>query len=149
MITQQELKNMIIYNPDTGVFCKMFESDNCYLCTPTKRGHVYLMVEGVKYSMRQLIWLYMTGEHPDHPIYLTTNDINDLRWCNITDDQKEAYRKTMKLSKRNTSGCVGVSWYEREQRWIATIMRNGVKKHLGSFNTLDEAVATRKIAEIF
>lgn len=43
--------------------------------------------------------------------------------------------------KNNTSGCVGV--YKHGKKWVAVIC----SKHLGSFNTFEEAVKVRKEAE--
>lgn len=148
MITQQELKEMIIYNPDDGTFRKMFKFDQIDIAEMSGSKRVYIRINGKKYSMRKLIWLYMTGEYPDHPLYHVNGNGLDLRWCNITRHQNKSYRKPMSTGKRNTSGCVGVSFSERDGKWIAVITRNGKREYLGAFDEKDDAVAARQIAEI-
>ncbi len=48
-------------------------------------------------------------------------------------------------SKRadNTSGVKGVSWYKREQRWVAELSTNGTRQRLGYFT--DKADAERAV----
>ena len=47
------------------------------------------------------------------------------------------------LQKNNESGVTGVRWNKEAQKWIAYIMR----KHLGTFNSFEDAVKARKRAE--
>lgn len=48
-----------------------------------------------------------------------------------------------KRSLKNTSGRVGVAWHKASSKWYVRFRR----KHLGSFETFEEAVAVRKAAE--
>lgn len=48
----------------------------------------------------------------------------------------------------NTSGTTGVSWRKEKNKWYAYIRVNGKKKHLGYFNTKEEAAEARRQAEI-
>jgi len=54
----------------------------------------------------------------------------------------------MRKSRRNTSGCVGVFLHKPTGKWIASIGCNGKSVHLGYFSEKQEAIATRKKAEI-
>jgi hypothetical protein len=45
----------------------------------------------------------------------------------------------------SSSGIRGVSWHKREKKWRAKIRVNGIDKHLGSFNDIEDA---RKAVEI-
>jgi hypothetical protein len=49
--------------------------------------------------------------------------------------------------KSNKSGYPGVKWNKRLEKWQAQITRNGVRRHLGVFNTKHEAIVARKLAE--
>jgi hypothetical protein len=49
--------------------------------------------------------------------------------------------------RRNTSGYVGISWNKKEKVWVAYITKDYIMHHLGSFHSLDEAIAARKAAE--
>lgn len=52
------------------------------------------------------------------------------------------------FNKRNTTSSKykGVSWNNKNKKWIASISINGYRKHIGSFNTEDIAFEKRKEA---
>lgn len=47
------------------------------------------------------------------------------------------------MNQNNKSGVTGVRWNKEAQKWVAYIMR----KHLGTFNSFEDAVKARKRAE--
>lgn len=51
------------------------------------------------------------------------------------------------LSSNNSSGFTGVCWYKRSSKWKATITVDKKTKNLGQFETMEDAVAARKIAQ--
>ena len=67
-------------------------------------------------------------------------------------DHVAAYLKTIPkskiitLTKKNTSGHVGVTYSKRRQRWRATVGVNGKKIHLGFFEEKERAIAAREAA---
>lgn len=56
--------------------------------------------------------------------------------------------KNNKLTSRNKTGVRGVCYLKDKKMYRAYISINGKRKYLGDFNTLDEATAVRKNAEI-
>lgn len=64
----------------------------------------------------------------------------------VTQKENQLNRK-MALQTNNNSGVTGVL-FQRNQGWTAYIQRNGKKKHLGTFENYDAAVAARKQAEL-
>lgn len=54
---------------------------------------------------------------------------------------------TQKIRKNNKSGIKGVDFHEQTQKWRARIAIKGESKHLGLFDTLEEAAKARKRAE--
>ena len=52
-----------------------------------------------------------------------------------------------KMQTNNASGCTGVYWNGRRQKWSAEIRIEGKKKYLGSFENLGDAIKARKEAE--
>lgn len=67
------------------------------------------------------------------------------------DEVKEKLRKaarTRENQPNNTSGCVGVTWKKRKQKWSASIgLECKLCYDLGYFDTFEEAVQARKKAE--
>lgn len=52
------------------------------------------------------------------------------------------------LVSSNTSGITGVSWYEKRNKWKSYITINKKQKFLGYFDNFEDAVRTRKEAEV-
>lgn len=91
-----------------------------------------------------------------HRYIMNCNDSNldiDHINHNTIDNRKKNLRivtrsqNQMNTKKRrdNTSGVKGV--YSSGNKWIASIQVDKKRKHLGSFNTFEEAVNARKLAE--
>lgn len=53
-----------------------------------------------------------------------------------------------KKSIRNKSGCTGVHWDKRKNKWLSSICVNYSHKFIGYFNNFNDAVAARKAAEL-
>lgn len=53
-----------------------------------------------------------------------------------------------KKNKRNTSGHVGVCWCRTHCKWMAAIVVDSRRKHLGSFDNIEAAIAARKAGEL-
>jgi hypothetical protein len=66
------------------------------------------------------------------------NNINNLRWATTSENSTNK----VKLSN-NTSGVTGVCWHKRDNKWYAYIKINNKLKHLGYFNTIEEAKEAR------
>lgn len=52
------------------------------------------------------------------------------------------------LRSNNTSGCAGVSWDKRSNKWAVEIRVNKQKIWIGHFSDIDEAIRARLLAEI-
>lgn len=154
-MTQELLKEFVTYNPDTGILKRTHALDrghNKYEkeFTPrsiTKQGYLQIGLFKRPYLVHRLIWLYMTGKWPieiDH----INGDRRDNRWCNLREATPAENRKNMGLPINNKSGCRGVYWYPRYQKWEVTIRINGKHIYLGRYADYDEAVRVRKTAEV-
>jgi hypothetical protein len=66
------------------------------------------------------------------------NHMHNLRRATNSENQMNR-----SIGRNNTSGTTGVQWKSRDNRWIASITCDGIKKHLGSFITFEEAQQAR------
>jgi hypothetical protein len=41
-----------------------------------------------------------------------------------------------------------VTWSKQQNKWLVTVNDNGVQKYVGAFEDINDAVKSRKIAEI-
>lgn len=82
---------------------------------------------------------------PDHIHGKETRYDNRKSNLRIVTSQQNIMNST--LSKNNTSGVTGVTWHKRDKLWQARIKVNYKYIHLGYFNSFDDAVKARKVAE--
>lgn len=87
-------------------------------------------------SMRTLV----LGTKPRTSYAVNRNNL-DCRAANLRDVSKA--QSSWRNSKRsnNKTGYTGVSWNKEKKRFIARLQTNGVHERIGSFKTLEEAVA--------
>ena len=52
--------------------------------------------------------------------------------------------KEMNLTGANTSGCRGVYWHKRQQKWVARLTFKGKVMNFGSFSNYEDAVKARQ-----
>jgi len=48
-----------------------------------------------------------------------------------------------KVKSNNHSGYTGIHWDKRNKRWIATIRYVGIRKYIGSFRDINDAITVR------
>lgn len=71
------------------------------------------------------------------------NRRSNLRICTYSQNNMNT-----KIKSSNTSGTKGVWWNAKREKWIAEIMIDNKKYYLGEFINKEEAIKTRKEAEI-
>lgn len=143
MITQSELKEVLDYNPDTGVFIWLKSNGNRAkvgnVAGAKRRGYIRIQIKEKMYSAHRLAYLYMTGNFPENFIDHINHIRDDNRWVNLrdaTDSQNGANRPKF---KNNTSGYKGVCWHKRDKKWCAKIQYMKKSIHIGYYTTPQEA----------
>lgn len=95
-------------------------------------------------GLHQLICPCENNLVPDH---LDRNPLNNLTDNLMAKTQlKNCQNKNM--PSNNTSGCVGVYWSQKAQKWMAQIVVNKQNIYLGTFDDKENAIKARKEAEI-
>ena len=145
MLTQERLKELLHYDPETGFFTRIKSTCNVnkvgVRCGALHHsGYIELMVDSKNYRAHRIAWLYMTGEFPKHYIDHINGVKNDNRFCNLRDVTKQTNAQNeIRARKHNSTKFLGVS--KRGNKFHSTITINGKHKHLGFFNTAEEAHA--------
>ena len=100
-------------------------------------------IQGIKYWLHRYIVNAEEGQYVDH----INNNFNDYRKKNLRLCNNAENNRNRGLQKNNTSGYPGVGWAKREQKWRVRIKIDGKEKHLGYFDSIDDAIKTKKAAE--
>ena len=152
-LTQARLKEVLHYDPETGVFTWAI---NRLFAPKAPKGkiagivnsHGYLIIclDGVRHHAHRLAWLYVHGTRPvevDHQNHLRT----DNRLINLRATDRVGNGKNISKPRDNKSGVVGVSWTKRlgkrNDKWEV----RACGKFLGYFDDFFEAVCKRKSVE--
>jgi len=152
-LTQERLKSIFHYDPDTGIFTRIAKIGrrgkigNTVGTLHKVYGYIIFRVDGVLYLSHRLAWLYVFGYLPKFQVDHINHNRADNKILNLREVTHSDNQRNKSLSKRNKSGVTGVYWYEPTKKWHASIMWNGKIIHLGYFANKIDAVKVRKDAE--
>ncbi len=139
MLTQERLKEVLLYNPLTGEFIwKLYKAGVTYNSVAGAKhckGYIRIRVDGVSYLAHRLVWLYVTGSWPLNQIDHANGNRTDNRFYNLREATATQQKGNTKLYGNNKSGFRGVFWDKRACKWIAKLG----KKYLGSFGWKEDA----------
>lgn len=143
MITQSELKELLEYNPDTGIFTRKTSKGGVKIgsIVGSKRYDDYIQIslQYKKYPAHRLAWLYINGKEPRNHIDHINGNRSDNRICNLREATNQENIFNSKLSKANTSGIKGVTWDKQKKKWVAQIMLNYKTIKIGRFKNIEDA----------
>lgn len=103
-----------------------------------RRGYRVVKIEGKLYKIHRLVYLINKGYLPkilDH----INNDRADNRIENLRPVNSCQNSQNSRIRLDNTSGIKGVYLHKPTKKWFARVQAFGKRKHIGRFNTLEEA----------
>jgi len=142
MITQTRLKELLHYEPTTGLFTWLVDRKKAKKGTHptyTNHGYICIRIDTVLYGAHRLAWLYVHGSMPKEQLDHINRDRMDNRIDNLREVTAGQNRMNMGMKTTNTSGYTGVSWNKRTQRWEANIKANGKRIGLGHHKDILDA----------
>ena len=144
-LTAERLRELLHYNPETGVFTRRLCPNKPYLIGEiaggtNARGYRMIRVENGRYSAHRLAWLYIHGKWPKDLIDHVNGVVDDNRINNL----REATNHENQQNRKTTAGrgpfSLGTRYREDlKKKWLARIRVNGHLKILGYFDTQEEA----------
>jgi hypothetical protein len=153
MLTQEKLKEILHYDPETGLFTWLKPTSNRVkagaVCSTVARiGYVIIGVMGKRQYAHRLAWLYMTGEWPSDQVDHANCDKTDNGWSNLRIAGKSRNMQNIGIRSNNSSGFTGVGYHKQTGRWRAFVVSAGKMVHVGLFDTIEEAARAREAAAV-
>lgn len=149
-LTAAALKELLAYSPDTGRFWWLVGKGGSLIGAEAgylSKSYVVIDIEGEAYSAHRLAVLFMLGRWPVDEVDHRNGRTADNRWANLREATDMEQAQNRKMRTDNTSGHQGVSPTGRG-RWSAQITFNKKRKHIGTFDTIDEAAIAYAAAKL-
>lgn len=145
-MTQERLKQLVEYDPATGVFeriGKLHHTAHKIPKSSNQDGYLTVWLDGKNRRQNRMAWLYMYGA----PIPKILDHINgnrkDNRISNLRPATVAQNQQNSRLRCDNSSGVKGVSWDKSQNSWKAYSKNKGKTKHIGVFKSFEDAVEAR------
>lgn len=146
-ITVEKLREVLAYDAVTGIFTWRValarQVKVGYVAgTIQQSGYRYIRVFGRDYRAHRLAWLHSYGEWPKYHIDHIDGNRDNNRLSNIRDVTRSVNQQNLHRARADNKSCglLGVSWNERNKKWVSQItFPIGKSKHLGYFSTPESA----------
>lgn len=141
--TQDRIRELFDYNAETGLFIRRISRGNsragAVAGSLDRNGYVYIAIDKKDYAAHRLAWIYVHGPILTGEIDHINNVKNDNRLANLRIATHSQNCANAPVRSHSKSGYKGVTF--RRGKWIARLVCVEVKKHIGTFDTPEEAQA--------
>lgn len=142
-----QVRELFDYDPETGllrwrVSRSRWRAGDVVGTPHSKHRYMCIRFEGKEYANHRLAFAWMMGRWPEPMVDHKNQDKLDNRWCNLREATASQNSQNRKVASTNKLGFKGVIAKERYGvvKYEAVIrLDNGRRKHLGRFNTPQEA----------
>jgi hypothetical protein len=144
-LTQEELKQHLSYDPETGIFIRLKSGWSTRVGKPAgtydTKGHLQAKINGRLHLLHRLAWLYVHGEWPALQIDHINGVKDDNRIANLrlATARQNSQNRRRAQSDNKSSGLLGVSFDRRMGKYFGQIINRGSRKFLGYFDDPDLA----------
>ena len=144
MITQSELKELVHYNDQTGIFTWKKSRKGCAIGSVAGslhlNGYIYININYKKYLAHRLAWVYQYKEFPANEIDHIDGNKSNNKIENLRNATRSENLRNTTLNVRNKSGHKNISLHKPTGLWRAVLTMN---KHIvinKYFKNIDDAV---------
>jgi hypothetical protein len=146
MLTQERLKELLDYDPETGIFTHRVSRGrrvagvvtNC----ATTGGYIKLSICNKRYYAHRVAWIYVHGRWPSEQIDHINHVTSDNRIANLREATRSQNSANSGPRRNNKSGKKGVFFLRQTGKWRASIRKDKRRIYLGCFDTVEEAHAS-------
>ena len=142
-ITAERLLELLVYNPDTGIFVWRKNRPGCTAGARAgaynDNGYLRIQIDGRIYAAHRLAWLYMHGVWPADQLDHRNLCKADNRIANLREVTNSQNQQNTNLRANNTSGFRGVWFCKKRGLWEAKIVLHNKRHRLGYYATAEAA----------
>jgi len=155
MITQARLKELLSYDPDSGIFTWKINRTGAAKAGSvagnlnSSTGYIHIKIDGKAYQAHRLAWLYIYGYLPENQIDHLNGIRDDNRITNLREVSRVCNMQNQKTRSDNRSGFAGVYWDKQHRKWKAYITIQGKVHSLGYYDTALDAALARYTEEVW
>jgi hypothetical protein len=146
MLNWDRLKELLEYDPDTGIFIWRKNKGSIKSGTiaggKTCNGYITICIDGNAVLAHRLAWFYCFKEWPDKGIDHINRNGLDNRLDNLREADQTLNNYNTNIRKDNTTGYKGV--YIHGSGFRARVTNKNKNYNLGTFETIEEAAAKVK-----
>lgn len=166
----EKLREILSYNPETGILTWKPRDPASFSCVATERnrvatrwnalragkpaghmnsrGYIVVCIEAKTFQHHRIAWALHYGEWPSDQIDHVNHDKTDNRIINLRDVSGYENCRNRSLPENTSSGEIGVHFHKPSQKWHARIYVDGVRQHIGAFDSIAEAASARRAASV-
>lgn len=148
MLTQQRLRELLHYDPNTGIFTWRVARGNIKsgaTAGSAAYGHGYRVIklDGRAYLAHRLAWLYVHGAFPVAEVDHINGVVSDNRVSNLRPAELKQNRRNRRAKRGTRTGLKGVTYIPRNtiRPYQARIYVDGRSIFLGNYSTASGAHA--------
>lgn len=141
MLTQERLRELMTYEPETGIFtCNVRRTKNGKMsrrggkpagAVDKSIGYIIIGIDYEKYYAHRLAWFWMRGEWPTDKVDHEDTDGTNNKWSNLRDASQAQNGMNRGVPSNNKAGLKGVSLCKATGLYRADIGINGKSINLG------------------
>ena len=146
-LTAARLRELLSYDPETGVFIRSSNSRRAkkgdMAGWVNALGYRAVSIQSRTYLCHRLAWLYVTGQWPCGVIDHINGDPGDNRWRNLRDVAHRTNIENQRVAARSnkSTGLLGATLHKASGLYQAQLKTHGKRLGLGYFKTPEEAHA--------
>ncbi len=143
MITAERLRKVASYNADTGLFTWAVTRKRCVkgkqFGTLKDNGYLHAGIDGHKYLLHLLAWLFVYGEFPNNDVDHIDGCRTNNRIANLRSVSRSVNLENIKRAKchNKSTGLLGA--YACRDKFTSRIQVKGKSLYLGVFNSKEAA----------
>lgn len=149
-LTQEQVKKVLDYNPETGIFTWKFRPtvslhiNSRFLGKEAgsvdSKGYIVIEINSCAYKAHRLAWLYINGNWPKDQIDHADLNKKNNSILNLREADRSQNSQNFSITRRNTSGYKGINILP-SGNYKAEIICNGEWFYLGVYPDKESAHA--------